>query len=168
MSELIVVGFKGEFAADEVLLDLEKMQQVHKINLDDAVVAIRKGDGPIKIKHSNLLVMSDAAMGSLFGMVFGGPVGLIVGGVIGAAVGETIKVISHIGISDDFIKEVSRILEPSSSAIFIRVHKSISDSVVEELKKYNGKLLRSSLSIHDEEELLKALGEAVLLKEKPV
>ena len=166
MSELIIAGFKGELAADEVLLDLEKMQQVHKIDLDDAVVVVRKGDGPIKIKHSNLLVMTDAAMGSLFGMVLGGPVGLLVGAVVGAAVGETVKILTHIGISDDFIKEVAEILEPSSSAIFIRVHKHISEGVVEELKKYHGKLLRSSLSIKDEQELLQALNEAVVLKGK--
>jgi uncharacterized membrane protein len=168
MSELIIAGFKGEFAADEVLLDLEKLQQIHKIDLDDAVVAVRKGDGPIKIKHSNLLVMSDAAVGSLFGMVLGGPVGLLVGAVIGAAVGETVKALTHIGISDEFIKEVSQVLEPGSSAIFLRVHKHISENVVDELKKYHGTLLRSSLSIKDEQELLKALGEVVLLKEKQI
>lgn len=166
MSELITVGFKGELAADEVLLDLEKMQQIHKISLDDAVVAIRRVDGTVKIKHSNLLVMSDAAVGSLFGMVLGGPAGLLVGGVIGAAIGETVKVLAHVGISDDFVKEVAKIMEPGNSAIFFRVHKSVSDSVVEELKKYNGKLLRSSLSIKDEQELLKALEESVVLKEK--
>jgi uncharacterized membrane protein len=165
MSELITVGFKGVYAADEVLLDLEKMQQIHKISLDDAVVAVRREDGTVKIKHSNLLVMSDAAIGSLFGMVVGGPVGLLVGGVVGAAIGETVKVLAHVGISDAFVKEVAEILEPGSSAIFFRVHKTISDSVVEELKKYNGRLLRSSLSINDEQELTKALKEAVLIKE---
>ena len=165
MSELIIAGFKGEFMADEVLLDLEKMQQIHKINLDDAVVAVRKGVGPIKIKHSNLLIMSDAAMGSLFGMVLGGPIGLLVGGLIGAAVGESVKVLKHIGITDDFVKEVAAVLEPGSSAIFLRIHKNISDDVVEELKKYNATLLRSTLSIKDEQELLKALGNEVLLKQ---
>ena len=165
MSELIIAGFKGEFAADEVLLDLEKLQQIHKLDLDDAVVVVRKGSGPIKIKHSNVLVMTDAALGSLFGMVMGGPVGLLVGAVLGAAVGETVKVLTHIGISDEFIKEVSEILEPSSSAIFIRVHKHISENVVDELKKYHGKLLRSSLSIKDEQELMKALTEVVKVKE---
>ena len=168
MSELIAVGFKGEQAADEVLLDLEKMQQIHKISLDDAVVAIRKTDGSVKIKHSNLLVLSDAAVGSLFGMVLGGPAGLLVGGVIGAAIGETVKILAHVGISDEFVKQVAEIMEPGNSAIFFRVHKTISDNVVEELEKYNGKLLRSSLSIKDEQELMKALEEHVLLKEKTV
>ncbi len=166
MNELITVGFKGEFSADEVLLDLEKMQQIHKINLDDAVVVVRKADGTIKIKHSNLLVLSDAAMGSLFGMVVGGPAGLLVGGIIGAAVGETVKVLKHIGITDEFVKGVADVLAPASSAIFFRVHKSISDAVVDELKKFNGKLLRSSLSIADEKVLVAALEEEVVLKAK--
>ena len=165
MSELITVGFKGEFTADEVLLDLEKMQQIHKINLDDAVVAIRRVDGTIKIKHSNLLVMSDAAMGSLFGMVVGGQAGLLVGGVIGAAVGETVKILGHIGITDEFVKGVADMLAPGSSAIFFRVHKSISDAVVDELKKFNGELLRSSLSVKDENELITALKESVILND---
>ena len=155
MSELIIAGFKGELAADEVLLDLQRLQQVHKINLDDAVVAVRKGDGPIKIKHSNLLVASDAAIGSAVGMVLG-PVGLLVGGVIGAAVGETVKLLSHIGISDSFVKEVADLLEPGSSAIFFRAHKTISEDIVSELTKFDAKLLRSSLSVKDEQELLKA------------
>ncbi len=157
MSELIIVGFKGERTADEVLLDLEKMQQIHQINLDEAAVAIRKGDGPIKIKHSNLLIVSDAAVGCLFGMVVAGPIGLLVGGVIGAAIGETHKVLAHIGINDEFVKEVANLLEPGSSAVFIRAHKSVSQNVVDELVKYDGKLLRSSLSISDEKELIKAL-----------
>jgi uncharacterized membrane protein len=166
MSELIIVGFKGELTADEVLLDLEKMQQIHMIDLDNAVVAIRKHDETVKIKQSNFLVVRDAAMGSLFGMALG-PFGLLVGGLIGAAIGETVKIIKHIGISDDFVKEVAEILEPGNSAIFIRVHKTVSESIVSELKKYNGRLLRSSLSINDEKELVKALEEAVLRKVLP-
>lgn len=163
MSELIAAGFQGEYTADEVLIDLEKLQQTHEINLDDAVVAIRKGDGTIKIKQSNILVMTDAATGSQFGLLLGGALGVLVGGVIGAAVGETVKILQHIGISDDFIKNVADLLAPGSSAIFIRVHASLSDHVVDELKKYRGNLLRSSLSVQDEQELVKELGEAVPL-----
>jgi uncharacterized membrane protein len=45
MSELIVAGFNGEFTADEVLLDLLKMKQIHLIDLDYAVVVCRRADG---------------------------------------------------------------------------------------------------------------------------
>jgi uncharacterized membrane protein len=167
MSELIAVGFKGESAADEVLIDLEKMEQIHKIHLDDAVIAVRRTDGTVKIKHSNILVMSDAALGSVFGMVLGGPAGLLVGGLVGAAIGESVKVLAHVGIDDPFVEEVAEIMEPGNSAIFFRVHKHISNDIVGELEKYDGKLLRSSLTIRDGDELMKVLEDHVLLKDRP-
>jgi uncharacterized membrane protein len=157
MSELIVAGFNGEFTADEVLLDLLKMKQIHLIDLDYAVVVARRDDGTIRVSHNNVLVHADATAGGQWGTLFGGPVGYIIGGIIGAVIGETVKGLKKIGIQDDFIKDVSETLEPGSSAIFIRVRKSLSDKVVEELKKFNAKLLRSSLTITSEAELLKEL-----------
>ena len=166
MSELIVAGFKGEFTADEVLLDLLKMKQIHLIDLDYAVVAARRDDGTIRVSHNNVVVHADAtAVGQWGTLLFGGPVGYIIGALIGAVIGETVKGLKKIGIQDDLIKDVSETLEPGSSAIFILVRKSLSDKVVEELKIFNAKLLRSSLTITNEAELLKELGQNIILKE---
>ena len=159
MSELIVAGFKGEFTADEVLLDLLKMKQIHLIDLDYAVVVARRDDGTIRVSHNNVVVHADATAGGQWGTLFGGPVGYIIGAIIGSVIGETVKGLKQIGIQDDFIKDVSETLEPGSSAIFIRVRKALSDKVVEELKNFHAKLLMSSLTITDEAELLKVLGQ---------
>jgi uncharacterized membrane protein len=165
MSELVVAGFKGEFTADAVLLDLLKMKQEHLIDLDYAVVAARRDDGTITIKNSNVLVHVDATTGCQWGIIVGGLAGLIIGGIIGAAIGETVKILRQVGIKEDLIKEVSETLEPASSAIFLRVRKSLSDKVVEELIKFDAKLLRSSLTIKNEAELIKELGKHKILKE---
>jgi len=157
MSELVVAGFKGEFTADEVLLDLLKLKQSHLIDLDYAVVASRRDDGTVTVKSNNVLVHADTTAGCQWGIIVGGLAGLIIGGIIGAAIGETVKVLRQVGIKDDFVKEVSETLEPGSSAIFIRVRKSLTDKVVEELKKFNAKLLRSSLDITKEAKLIKDL-----------
>jgi uncharacterized membrane protein len=160
MSELIVAGFKGEFTADEVLLDLLKMKQIHLIDLDYAVVAARRDDGTIRVSHNNVVVHADAtAVGQWGTLLFGGPVGYIIGALIGAVIGETVKGLKKIGIQDDLIKDVSETLEPGSSAIFILVRKSLSDKVVEELRNFKAKLLRTSLTITNEAELLKELGQ---------
>lgn len=171
MSELIVAGFKGEFAADEVLLKLLKMEQIHLIDLEDAAVATRKKDGTFIIRHSNVLVMADAAKGSGWGLMIGtvllNPLmGTLAGGVVGAATGKIIKVLKKIGINDDFIEEIGDTLSPDSSAIFILIRKSLPDRVVEELGKFDGKLLRSSLSPENETELKKVLQESVTLKKE--
>jgi len=147
MSELIVAGFKGEFTADEVLLDLLKMKQIHLIDLDYAVVVARRDDGTIRVSHNNVLVHADATAGGQWGILFGGPVGYIIGAIIGAVIGETVKGLKHIGIEDDFIKEVSETLEQGNSAIFIRARKALSEKVLEELRHFNAQLLRSSLTI---------------------
>jgi len=158
MSELIVAGFKGEFTADEVLLDLLKMKQIHLIDLDYAVVVAKRDDGTIRARHNNVIVHADAtAVGQWGTLFFGGPVGYIIGAILGAVIGETVKGLKKIGIQEDFIKDVSETLEPGSSAIFIRVRKSLSDKVVEELKNFKAKLLRSSLTITNESELLQEL-----------
>jgi uncharacterized membrane protein len=169
MSDLIVAGFEGEFTADEVLLDLLKMEQVHLIDLDDAAVAARKKDGTFRIKCSNVLVMADAATGSQWGLVIGAVLlnplmGTLAGGVIGATVGKVIKVLKKIGVEEEFIREVADTLKPDSSAIFILVRKTLPEKVVEELRKFRGKLLRSSLATANEVELQKILQESVTLK----
>jgi len=158
MSELVVAGFKGEFTADEVLLDLLKMKQIHLIDLDYAVVVAKRDDGTIRVRHNNVVVHADAtAVGQWGTLLFGGPVGYIIGAIIGAVIGETVKGLKKIGIQDDFIKDVSETLEPGNSAIFIRVRKSLSDKVVEELRNFKAKLLRASLTITNEAELQREL-----------
>jgi uncharacterized membrane protein len=169
MSELIVAGFNGQFTADQVLLDLLKMQQVHLIDLDDAAVAVRKSDGTIAIKQTSTLVMADAALGSGCGLLIGAVclnplMGTLVGGIVGAAVGKIIKLVEKIGIKEDFINDVADTLTPDSSAIFVLVSKGLSDQVAQELKKFSAKLLRTSLSPKNEQELNEILQQNITLQ----
>jgi uncharacterized membrane protein len=171
MSELIVAGFNGQFTADQVLLDLLKMQQVHLIDLDDAAVAVRKSDGTIAIKQTSILVMADAALGSGCGLLIGAVclnplMGTLVGGIVGAAVGKIIKLVEKIGIKEDFISDVADTLKPDSSAIFVLVSKGLSDQVAQELKKFSATLLRTSLSPKNEQELNEILQQNVTLQKK--
>ena len=171
MSELIVAGFKGQFTADQVLLDFLKLEQVHQINLDDAAVAIRKKDGTIAITHTSVLVMADAALGSGCGLLIGAVclnplMGTLVGGVVGAAVGKIITVVEKIGIKEEFIKGVADTLKPDSSAIFVLVRKGLPDLVSKELEKFNGTLLRTTLSTKNEKELNDILQQNVTLKKE--
>lgn len=169
MSELIVAGFNGQFTADQVLLDLMKMQQVHLVDLDDAAVAVRKSDGTIAIKQTSTLVMADAALGSGCGLLIGAVclnplMGTLVGGIVGAAIGKIIKLVEKIGIKEDFINDVADTLKPDSSAIFVLVSKGLSDQVAQELKKFSATLLRTSLSPKNEQELNEILRQNVTLQ----
>jgi uncharacterized membrane protein len=173
MSELIVAGFIGQFTADQVLLDLLKMQQVHLIDLDDAAVAVRKSDGTITIKQTSTLVMADAALGSGCGLLIGAVclnplMGTLVGGIVGAAVGNSCSFFGERDVRSNFalnfFNDVADTLTPDSSAIFVLVSKGLSDQVAQELKKFSAKLLRTSLSPKNEQELNEILQQNITLQ----
>jgi uncharacterized membrane protein len=157
MSDLIVVGFKDEFKADEVMNELRKLQSQYLVDLEDAAVVIRNQEGKVKIKQAQELVAAGAVSGSYWGVllsvIFFNPIFALVGAAAGALSGA----LSDIGIDDNFMRDLGSTIEPGTSAIFVLVRKSTPDRVLEDLSKFEGKVLRTSLSKEDEAKLQAAL-----------
>ena len=154
MSSLIAVGFKDEFTADAVLLELRKLQKEHLIDLEDAAVVIRDKDGKVKIKQTQELTTAGALSGGFWGLLFGfiffNP---LLGWAVGAIAGGISGALSDIGIDDNFIREVGSTIEPDTSAIFVLVRRATPDKVLEDLSRFKGKVLKTSLSNEDEAKL---------------
>ncbi len=159
MSDLIVIGFPDEFKADEVLLDLRKLEREYLIDLEDAAIVVRKKDGKVKIKQTQELVTAGALSGGFWGLLIGLMFFEPILGILGAAVGALSGALTDIGIDDNFIQELGNTIEPGTSAIFVLVRKSTPDKVLDDLSKFEGKVLRTSLSHEDEAQL-----QAVLTK----
>ncbi|WP_309739260.1 MULTISPECIES: DUF1269 domain-containing protein [unclassified Chamaesiphon] len=157
MSDLIVVGFKDEFKADEVMNELRKLQSQYLVDLEDAAVVVRNQEGKVKIKQAQELVAAGAVSGSYWGVllsvIFFNPIFALVGAAAGALSGA----LSDIGIDDNFMRDLGSTIEPGTSAIFVLVRKSTPDRVLEDLSKFEGKVLRTSLSKEDEAKLQEAL-----------
>jgi uncharacterized membrane protein len=64
----------------------------------------------------------------------------------------------------NFFNDVADTLTPDSSAIFVLVSKGLSDQVAQELKKFSAKLLRTSLSPKNEQELNEILQQNITLQ----
>jgi uncharacterized membrane protein len=161
MSDLIVIGFKDEFKADEVMIDLRKLERDYLLDLEDAAIVIRNKEGKVKVKQTQELVTNGALSGGFWGLLFGfiffNP---LLGWVVGAAAGAISGAMTDIGIDDNFIREVGSTIEPNTSAIFFLVRKSTTDKVLEDLSKFEGKVLRTSLSKEDEAKLQAVLTKA--------
>lgn len=157
MSDLIVIGFKDEFKADEVLIELRKLQREYLIDLEDAAIVVRNKEGKVKIKQSQELVTSGALTGGFWGLllslIFFHPMLAIIGAAVGAVSGA----LTDIGIDDNFIRELGNTIEPGTSAIFVLVKKSTPDKVLEDLSKFEGTVLKTSLSKEDEAKLQEVL-----------
>ncbi len=160
MSSLIAVGFKDEFTADEVILNLRKLQQEHLIDLEDAAIVIRNKAGKVRIKQTQELAIDGALSGGfwgiLFGFIFFNP---LLGWAVGSLAGAISGAFTDIGIDDNFIKDVGKTIEPGTSAIFVLVRQATADKVLKDLSRFEGKVLKTSLSNEDEAKL-----QAVLLK----
>jgi len=157
MSDLIVIAYDDEFKAEEVRLTLAKLQVEHLIELEDAAVVVKNEQGKIKLKQAVNLTSAGAASGGFWGVLIGilffNP---LLGAAVGAASGALAGAFSDIGVDDNFIRELGETLQPKSSALFVLVRKVTPDKVLEEVGKFGGKVLRTSLT-KDEESQLQAV-----------
>lgn len=161
MSELIVIGYDDLHKAEEVRLTLLKMQKEYLISLEDAVIAVKKPDGKIKLHQMWDPTSYGLASGSLWGLLIGAIfLTPFFGAAIGAATGAISGALTDIGINDNFMKELSANLKPGGSALFVLVRKATTDKVLEELQGTGGKIMKTSLNHEDETKLQQALDQA--------
>lgn len=161
MSNLIVIVYPDELQAEQVRLDFLKMQKEYLVSLEDAVIAVKKPDGKVKLHQMYNLTLGGAISGGLWGtligLIFLNP---ILGMVVGAGAGAVAGALSDVGINDDFMKKLASTITPGSSALFVLVDSAITDKVMAELQGTGGKILQTSLSTPDQEKLQQALDEA--------
>jgi uncharacterized membrane protein len=160
MSTLVVVGYKGIHKAEEVRLQLWKLQRDYLLDLEDAVVVVKNDKGKVKL-HQTFDLSSAGAInggfwGSLIGLMFLNP---LLGLAVGASAGAVSGALSDVGIDDNFMKEVGATMTPGSSSLFVllRNPSAAPDKVLEELKGTGGTILKTSLSHEDEAKLQTAL-----------
>lgn len=63
MSSLVVVAYPSLYQAEEVRLQLLKMQKEYLVDLEDAVIAVRKADGKVKLHQLYSLTAAGAVGG---------------------------------------------------------------------------------------------------------
>jgi uncharacterized membrane protein len=158
MSNLVVIGFDDEHKAFELRAELAKLQKEYLVEMEDVVVVTKDDKSKVKLHQAVNLTAAGAASGSfwglLLGMVFLNP---LLGVVAGAGAGAIGGKFSDIGIEDKFMKDLGETFKPGSSALFVLVRKATPDKVLEALKGFGGKVLKTSLTADKEETLRKAL-----------
>jgi uncharacterized membrane protein len=166
MSDLIVVGFKDEDTADQVLNKLTALQKDYLIDLEDSCIVVRDQGGQVHLKQGINLTslgaktggLQGAMWGTLIGLLFLNPlIGMVTGAALGAGSGALAGRLADYGINDDFIRSVGSTIAPGSSALFVLVRRVTADRVLPELQGFEGTVLRTSLSNEQEERLRQAL-----------
>ncbi len=158
MNDLLVIAFPSEQKAEEVREKLLAMQKEYLIELGDAVVAVKKPDGNIKLNQ----LVSTTAVGGASGAFWGALIGLIfmlpmAGAALGAASGAIAGAFTDFGINDKFMKEVAQAVPVGGAALFLLVKKMTTDKVLDDLKGVGGAVLRTSFDKSMEDAIKTAL-----------
>lgn len=161
MSDLVVVAYDSEEKANEVRAKVMKMSKEYLISLEDAVVAVKKDDGKVKLQQMVNLTTGGAVGGGFWGLLIGTLfLNPLLGAVVGAGAGAVGGALADVGINDQFMKELADSFQPGTSLLFVQYGKATPDKVVEQLRGEGGKIIKTSLTHEDEAKLQAALNGA--------
>lgn len=172
MSELVCIAFKDSSTADRVLNELRAMETEYVLDLEDAVIVVRDMDGKVHLKQCVDVFGGATPHGVALGVLWGGLMGLLfmnpLAGLLGSLAGgagagaitnaaSEYGLLSDYGIPDNFIKDLGNTLKRGTSAIFLLIRSVDEDKVLSRISRYEGTILKTSLSKEHEEKLRAAL-----------
>jgi len=170
MSELVVVTYPDLYRAGEVCAVLQRLQREFLIDMEDAAYITKELDGKVKLHQTVPVMAASVGMGlsrgtfwgALIGLLFLDPLlGMAAGAAVGAASGAITGKLTDFGISDPFMKELGAKVQPDTSALFVLFRKVSPEKVLDQISRYGGTIMHSSLSPEAEARLQAALNEGV-------
>ncbi len=180
MAELLVVGFEADtHRASGVLDKLRVLNDRWILDLRDAVAIHRETNGALKMDQSYRLTgYQGAGLGGTLGLLIGVTLALpftagasasvaagaiaaaaVTGGVAGA-ISASLDVSfwkDQFGLPEDFVRDVSSLVQPGDSAVFAILESADASRAVVRLQEYGGTILQTTLSRHQQETFDRAL-----------
>ncbi|RPI27728.1 MAG: DUF1269 domain-containing protein [Chloroflexota bacterium] len=158
MSHILVITFEDENQALQVLQSLRNLEHEELLNIKDASVIVKDGEGKVHITN---MVESGVKIGA----VTGGTLGLLIGGLLfpvagilmGVAGGALLGKTFNTGVDKKFVEEVRDSLTPRSSAILFIVGSEHVGLLISALEPYSGKIYQSSFDSEAEAGIRDAL-----------
>lgn len=144
--------------------EIEKKAKEAGVEIKDAVIAFKTGEGRIKIRQTKDMTTGKGARrggfwGLVVGFVLGGPVlGVLAGLGLGAIAGRRID---H-GLDDEFISKVSKSLKPGTSALLVLIDEEHAEGAIAYLKSFNAEMHVSDISKEAEEAIDEVAGDEAI------
>ncbi len=159
MTDMVVLAFDAEDGAAQAKQKLIELDKQYVLQLDQVVEVVRRADGQVKVKQepkfTGVGALGGAFWGFLVGLIFLVP---LIGAAIGAATGAIVGHFSNYGISKDFMQQIEQQIRPGNSALFILADNVKIDRVIPMIQGLRPRILRTSLSMDQEQKLREAFG----------
>ena len=159
MSELMVLGFEDEAAADAFGDKLAQMQKDMIVELQDAAEVIRDPDGKPHVKHGHGMVGAGALGGAFFGMLFGFLFFMpFLGLAIGAGLGALFGKMGKDSIDQEVLQQMGDAVPPGKAGWFLLIGQMTEDKFLAEIEGTQAKVVRTNLTQEQEDALKEAFG----------
>jgi uncharacterized membrane protein len=118
--------------------------------LEDIAEVVRHADGSFTVDREPFPevanVLGCTAVGFLAGLALAAP---LTGATIGALVGGagTAAMATSVGISDEFIREVEKVMQPGSSALFVLDDVGDMEVVLHAIRGQGGRVLKTNVNL---------------------
>jgi uncharacterized membrane protein len=181
VAQLIVVGFRNDiYRASQVLDELRVLDDEWLLELRDSVAFHRDSGGALNMDQSYQPTgQHGAGWGATLGLLIGATLAIpfaagasaaiaagamaagILSGATGAALGASFWK-NEFGIPEDFVREVSVLVDPGSSAIYAILEWVEPVVVADRFRKYGGTMLQTTLNANQQTKIEKAIRTARL------
>ena len=117
--------------------------------LDDIAVVVRHSDGSFTFDRKSFSgganVLACTAVGLLAGLALAAP---LAGAAVGALLGGTVTagMAAEAGISDEFVREVERLMRPGTSALFILDAAADMEVILHTIQGLGGTILKTKVN----------------------
>ncbi len=166
MNELLAFVYDTENQAETVKGVLSSFEQSGVVEIQDAVAVSRQPDGKVNVDESTSTAGLGAAAGGLLGIAIGFAVAVpftggaalpFLVGLAGAGAGAIGGNAVDLGIDERFSRECGQALAPGHSMLFVAVAQTEADGLIEKLKDFGGRILRSPLADNYKVDLQRAV-----------
>jgi uncharacterized membrane protein len=146
---LWAVGFDDMERASEVGEEMTRLGEAHQLVLRDVAVAVRYPDGCLTLNGEQFQEVVKAPRGGiarfLASLALGAPP------LTGAAVGDMLDRhgggSAEVGISNDFVREVARLIKPGTSVLFVLDEVGNMDAILHAIRGLGGTVLRTNVDL---------------------
>jgi len=160
----VAVTIAEPYLAEAALDEIEKKAKEAGVEIKDAVIAFKTGEGRVKLRQTKDMTTGKGARrggfwGLVVGLILGGPLfGILAGLGLGAIAGRRID---H-GLDDEFISKVSRSLKPSTSALLVLIDEEHSERAIAYLKSFDAEMHVADISKEAEEAIDEVAGDEAI------
>ena len=161
MSELVVANYHDPLRAAQVLDTLRYWHAEWSADLEDAIVFVKRADRKAQLLEAYspeqqgqvgdfLSALLEARILPIAGLE--GPANRQHSNEARRASGKAPNAAwwQQVGLADDFVQQVRRMIRPGDSALLMLIRTSDPDLVIDEIHRYGGRLLQASVILYQD------------------